>query len=159
MQTSDPKRIKNALLLLPRFLWYLLSLPLVFPFLWPVPGCIDKCDWAGLLQNVERMHRLGFQTESTWFWHALANANMGNWGRALHHFEKIAKPLSPIDTEASRWCWHSYVLARLGRLNEGKALLGHAKQSNWSRQRQAWVDQFLATSGNDADIESPSRVN
>ena len=159
ISSVNERRIKNALLFLPRFLWYLLSLPIVSPLLWRIPELIHRADWDRLLVTAQRLHSLGFKTESTWFWHALAYANTGLWTDALYHFEKVVKPLEPIDTEAYRWCWHAYVLAKLGRLNEGKGLLKHANVSSWPQHREAWASEFLAATGHSDDGSVPGPPN
>ena len=153
------RAIKNALLFLPRFFWFLLSLPIWSPLLWQIPDHIHRADWNRLLASSQRLHRVGFQTENTWFWHALAYANLSQWSNALYHFEKVVGPLDPIDTEAYRWCWHAYVLAKLGRLAEGQDLLKHANISSWPEHRQVWANEFFNSTSDSSDSSLPGTPN
>jgi tetratricopeptide (TPR) repeat protein len=141
--------IKNALLVPPRLFWYLLSLPILAPVLWRIPNHIHRLDWNRLLKSAQFLHRVGFQTESTWYWHALAYANLNQWESALNCFEKVIKPLDPIDREACRWCWHAYVLAKLGRLPEARDLLQRSNIQSWPEHRRVWANEFLNLTSDD----------
>jgi tetratricopeptide (TPR) repeat protein len=161
MDTSPTRyaRIKNGLLFLPRFFWYLLSLPIWSPVLWRIPNHIHRADWNRLLASAQLLHRMGFQTESTWFWHALAYANLSQWANALYHFERVVKSLDPMDTDAYRLCWHAYVLAKLGRFTEAQDLFRHTNISSWPEHRQVWANEFLKSisGGNDGTlVERPN---
>jgi len=151
--------IKNWLLFLPRFFWYLLSFPLVSPVLWRIQSHIQRSDWNRVLSSAQFLHRVGFQTESTWFWHALAYANLNQWTNALSYFEKVPKSLDPIETDAYRRCWHAYVLAKLGCLADAQNLLRSVNISSWPEHRRLWADAFLklTTNGNkDSLVERPN---
>ena len=136
------RTIKNSLLFLPRVLWFLISFPIVFAIMWRIPEKIRDKDWHGLLVKAIRLHKIGFHTQSTWYWHALAYANLGKWTDALKCFETIAKPLE-IEDEPYRWCMHAYVLAKLGRLTEGQTLLINKNFLNWPNYLKDWADNFL----------------
>jgi tetratricopeptide (TPR) repeat protein len=151
--------IKKTLLSLPGFFWYFLSLPIWSPVLWRIPSHIHRSHWNHLLRSAQFLHRVGFQTESTWFWHALAYANLNQWTNALYYFERVLKSLDPIDTEAYRWCWHAYVLAKLGRLTEAQDLLRHANISSWPDQRQLWANEFLKSTSGGIDGTFVERPN
>ncbi len=155
MLRAQYRAVKNALLFLPRVFWYLVSLPIWSPLLWEISDHLHNADWNRLLASSQRLDRVGFQTENTWFWHALAHANLSQWSNALYYFEKVVKPLDPIDTEACRWCWHAYVLAKLGRLAEGQDLLKNVNISSWPENRQVWANQFLNSTSDDSGSSLP----
>ena len=149
--------IKNALSALLGFLRFPFPPGGILARLLWVPHHIADSDWNGLLASARRLHKWGYENEYTWFWHSLALAKLGRWHDAQDHFEKVSKPLDPVEVEADRWCWHAYVLYKLGRVGEGKTLLEQTDLSIWPKEQQAWAKQYLTSAESGSEIDPPSR--
>ncbi len=121
---------------------------------WRFQRAYHRADWPTVEQMLEAADRRGWMTDGWLSELAHARCQLGDYGRALEAFDRIAGPLRNADLEFARRYNHSVCLYELGELNESKLVFDATPMPEWPASMTEHVEAH-AERLSEAGAEAP----
>jgi len=128
---------------LPRVILYILCFPYTVYLGWKKEDAFNTANWENLIASLRTIQKFGGLSPRDLFLLGYAHSNLGRIDEAVKFMEIIQAPLEDIDDEACRYCIHAWLLYKLGKRNQSKAILEHSVSEKWPAYRREWVKDFL----------------
>jgi tetratricopeptide (TPR) repeat protein len=126
-----------------RVIRYTTCFPYVIYLGWKKEEDFNSGNWGDVVKNLLNIRWFGGLSPRDLFLLGYAYSSLGEFAEALNCLVMIQAPLEDIDEEACRYCTHIWLLHKLGKTDEAKAVLDHSKSEKWPANRLEWVKAFL----------------
>jgi tetratricopeptide (TPR) repeat protein len=128
---------------LPKLFLYILCFPYVIYLGWKIEDHYSESEWNKLIKKLRIIQKISGLSPRDLFLLGTAHMHLNKFDEALKLFELIPIPLEDLDEESFRYCAHSWVLYKLGRVDESKAILEHSMSQLWPSYRTQWANEFM----------------
>lgn len=126
-----------------RALLHILCFPYIAYLGWKKEDALNSANWGELIGNLQIAQKFGALSPRDLFLLGYAHSSLGRIDEAIRFMEIISTSLEDVDEEACRYCTHAWLLCKLGKLQESKAILEHSVSEKWPAYRVKWAEDFL----------------
>ena len=132
---------------------YILCFPYILYLGWKKEKAFNASDWERVITSLKNIQRFGGLSPRDLFLLGYAHSNLGRIDEAIRFIEIIQTPLEDINEEACRYCTHAWLLYKLGKHDQSKAILEHAMSEKWPAYRLEWAKDFLNSIKSDTFLD------
>ncbi len=126
-----------------RVILYILCFPYLVYLGWKKEEAFNDANWEKLIFCLRTLQRFGGLSPRDLFLLGYAHSNLSRFKEAIRFMEFIQSPLENKDEDACRYCTHAWILYKLGKHDQSKAVLEHAMSESWPSYRVEWAKDFL----------------
>ncbi|MDY6989641.1 MAG: hypothetical protein SWQ30_16470 [Thermodesulfobacteriota bacterium] len=137
------KKILQRFQNLARALLHILCFPYIAYLGLKKEDALKSADWEKLIANLQTTQKFGVLSPRDLFLLGYAHSSLGRMDEAIKFMEIISTSLEDVDEEACRYCTHAWLLHKVGKLQESKAILEHSVSEKWPAYRIKWAEDFL----------------
>jgi len=134
---------RNRNMKIIRIVLYILFFPYIIYLDWKKEEAFKNADWEKLISSLRSSQRFRGLTPRDLFLLGYAHSKLGRFKEAKRFMEFMQTPLENKDEEACRYCTHAWILYKLGKVDQSKAVLSQAMSESWPSYRIEWAKDFL----------------